>query len=301
MPGVVFHVTARVQAYEPLLEPLRASAIVLLQRYARLAQMQVVAYAIMPNHLHILAKQGSLPLSSMMQPLLTTLAGKVQRYFGRRGHVFDRRYFANPCLDPEYLRNAIAYIHLNPIRAGLCEQSIDYPWSSERQFMGLDTPPVEGDGLYDAEVIRIFASAEGQSIIQLRSEYAAFCRWRLAHDQAATAGDACHVPEPLPPLAGDLFWGRALAAAAGLAAAWTRSSRTLRPDLGDLLSRVAGDVPAELIRAGAVSRKILPVRNRFILLAMQYGTPQVRVAAFLNVSPTTVSRVVRGAARTPPT
>jgi hypothetical protein len=54
-----------------------------------------------------------------------------------KGHVFGQRYWAEPIPTPQYLRRAIVYTHLNPCKATLCEEPVDYEWSSHRRFLAL--------------------------------------------------------------------------------------------------------------------------------------------------------------------
>lgn len=130
LPGVAFHLTARIQGGTALLKGLEKRSASLIKTWAANSDFCLVAYAIMPNHLHIIAVQGQLPLQRFMQPALSGISQSVIRAHSHRGHVFECRYYDKPCLDAEYLRNAIAYVHLNPVRAGLCSRASDYEWSS---------------------------------------------------------------------------------------------------------------------------------------------------------------------------
>lgn len=64
---------------------------------------------------------------------LQRLNGLYGRYFndkhGRFGHVFAGRFSARVIEDESYLYDACAYVVLNPVKAGLCTRSADWPWS----------------------------------------------------------------------------------------------------------------------------------------------------------------------------
>src|SRR5690606_28499612 len=97
---------------------------------------ELFAYVIMPNHLHLVLRQGEEPLWRFMQPYLRRIAIQVQRTHEREGRVFERRYRDRYCADADHLRTAILYTHLNPIRAGLCSDPREYPWSSHLAWVG---------------------------------------------------------------------------------------------------------------------------------------------------------------------
>lgn len=129
-PGVPFHLTARLQGMQPLFTGLEGAVAQLIQQCAERADGELLAYAVMPNHIHIVYVQGTAGLAVYMQPLLTRVAWLMRQRRGVQGHVFERRYRDNACISADHLRNAIAYVHLNPVRAGLCRGVGDYPWTT---------------------------------------------------------------------------------------------------------------------------------------------------------------------------
>lgn len=91
-----------------------------------------IAYCLMGNHFHLAVKVGDVPLSSVMQRALTPYALGFNRRLERTGHLFEARYKANLCVDDSYLYRLIRYIHMNPVRAGLVSDPLQWPWSSSR-------------------------------------------------------------------------------------------------------------------------------------------------------------------------
>jgi putative transposase len=91
----------------------------------------------MPNHFHLLvtpAQEGA--LARMMQ----SIGRRHVRHFNvqaqRSGTLWEGRYRC-AVLQPEaFLLAAMAYLDLNPVRAGLAESAADYPWSSHRHCIG---------------------------------------------------------------------------------------------------------------------------------------------------------------------
>jgi putative transposase len=79
------------------------------------------AWALIPNHVHLLLKTGLTPIATVMRRLLTGYAVCFNRRHRRSGHLFQNRYKSILCQEEPYLRELVRYIHLNPLRAKLVE------------------------------------------------------------------------------------------------------------------------------------------------------------------------------------
>lgn len=77
------------------------------------------AWALIPNHFHLLLRTGSTPISTVMRRLLTGYAIWFNRRHRRRGHLFQNRFKSILCQEDSYFLELVRYIHLNPIRAGM--------------------------------------------------------------------------------------------------------------------------------------------------------------------------------------
>jgi len=75
------------------------------------------AWALMPNHLHLLIRSGRYGLASMMRQLLTGYAVYFNLRHKRIGHLFQNRYKSILCDTDKYLITLVRYIHLNPLKA----------------------------------------------------------------------------------------------------------------------------------------------------------------------------------------
>ncbi len=75
------------------------------------------AWALIPNHAHLLLKTGNTPLSTVMQRILTGHAAYFNRRYRRHGKLFQNRYKSILCQEDAYLLELVRYIHLNPLRA----------------------------------------------------------------------------------------------------------------------------------------------------------------------------------------
>jgi len=77
------------------------------------------AWALIQNHFHLLLRTGDVPISTVMQRLLTGYVVTYNRRHRRFGHLFQNRYKSILCQEDPYLLELVRYIHLNPLRAKL--------------------------------------------------------------------------------------------------------------------------------------------------------------------------------------
>jgi len=82
-------------------------------------QTQCYAWALIPNHFHLLLRTSLTPLSKIMRRLMTGYAITFNKRHKRSGHLFQNRYKSIVCEEDPYLLELIRYIHLNPLRADL--------------------------------------------------------------------------------------------------------------------------------------------------------------------------------------
>ncbi|MBW1867189.1 MAG: transposase, partial [Deltaproteobacteria bacterium] len=97
------------------------------------------AWALLPNHFHLLLRTGSAPISSVMKRLLTGHAVYFNRKHNRVGHLFQNRYKSILCQEDVYMLELVRYIHLNPLRAKIIPdlKFLDkYPYSGHATIMG---------------------------------------------------------------------------------------------------------------------------------------------------------------------
>ena len=97
------------------------------------------AWALIPNHFHILIRTGQETISKIMKRLLTGYAVNYNRRHNRSGHLFQNRYKSILCQEDSYLLELIRYIHLNPLRANLVSEYRDlvyYPYSGHGIILG---------------------------------------------------------------------------------------------------------------------------------------------------------------------
>ncbi len=97
------------------------------------------AWALLPNHFHLLLRTGNVPISHLMKRLLTGYAVNFNRRHSRHGHLFQNRYKSILCQQDAYLLELVRYIHLNPLRAKLVSEYgslAAYPYCGHGTIMG---------------------------------------------------------------------------------------------------------------------------------------------------------------------
>jgi len=101
-------------------------------------QTEWFAWALIPNHAHMLLKTGLVPISHFMSRLLTGYAVWFNKRYQRHGQLFQNRYKSILCQENLYLKELVRYIHLNPLRAKLVEdmKQLDrHPWCGHSVLM----------------------------------------------------------------------------------------------------------------------------------------------------------------------
>jgi putative transposase len=97
-----------------------------------------LAWALIPNHFHLLLRTGAVPVATVMRRLLTGYAVSHNRRHRRSGHLFQNRYKSILCQEDVYLLELVRYIHLNPLRSGIVKdiKALDkYPFSGHSAIM----------------------------------------------------------------------------------------------------------------------------------------------------------------------
>jgi len=125
------------------------------------------AWALIPNHFHLLLRTGDAPISTVMRRLLTGYAVSYNFRHRRHGHLFQNRYKSVLCQEESYLLELVRYIHLNPLRAGIVKDLRGlnwYPYCGHSHILGNRTNTWQ-DKDY---ILRIFHSDKDATILMYR-------------------------------------------------------------------------------------------------------------------------------------
>ena len=156
---------------------------------SRRAGVQVWAYCLMPNHVHLILRPSTEDgLGRALGGAHRRWANHVNARGGWRGHLFDGR-FASVVMDERHLVSAVRYVSLNPVRARFVARAEDWPWSSVRAHL-----KGEDDGLVTVRPVldRVERFAE---LIGSGAEDAAFAPLRAAESTGRPLASADFVAD----------------------------------------------------------------------------------------------------------
>ncbi|RME52979.1 MAG: hypothetical protein D6795_06045 [Deltaproteobacteria bacterium] len=141
MLGVVQHVMARGIEGAAIFrdEKDRETFLAKLAEVVREGEAQLLGWALLSNHFHLVLRPRRAYLKDMMRRLMTGYATWFNRRHGRKGHLFQNRYRSIVVEEEPYLLTLVRYVHLNPLRAGLARdlRELDrYPYSGHSVLMG---------------------------------------------------------------------------------------------------------------------------------------------------------------------
>ena len=132
VPDLPHHVTARGNRREPIFfeDGDQDVYLDLLAEHTRKAAVEIWAYCLMPNHVHLIAcPKTEAGLGQALGAAHRRWANFVNARGRWRGHLFDGR-FASVAMDEDHLLTAVRYVALNPVRARLVSKADQWPWSS---------------------------------------------------------------------------------------------------------------------------------------------------------------------------
>jgi REP-associated tyrosine transposase len=119
----------------------RERFMVLFAKVSRKLGWRCVAYCLMGNHVHLVVHVPPFTVSPGMQLLNGQYAQAFNRRHGYVGHLFEGRFRAARVDGDAYSLQVNRYVVLNPVRAGMVEEAVDWKWSSHRAMLGKVAPP----------------------------------------------------------------------------------------------------------------------------------------------------------------
>jgi putative transposase len=164
------------------------------------AEVRVLAWSVMTNHVHLVAVPGR---EDSLSVLFRRLHGRYAQYYnartGRTGHLWQNRFFG--CvLGASHLWRALVYVERNLVRAGMVERAEEYRWSSAAAHVSGE----DGTGILDMEGWPQQAPADWAAVLSEEDEEATALLRSCTH-------------------AGPAVWGGSVCAGDG---------RTIRPAMG---------------------------------------------------------------------
>lgn len=273
-PGVTYHLISRFVAREFFIasEQERSSYLELLGAALARTTWRCLAFAVMSNHIHLAVVAGTDPLAGWLRLVHSPFAEAGNQVRGRIGAMFVRG--PKTILVPdERVAQVVAYIHNNPVRAGVVDRARDSTWTSHRAYVGLAPVP---PWLAVDETLRRTQLERGDAFDRLVTS-------AVTHPVLGRVQSEQHFEELV-----DAYERsrdaelRAVASRPGVAAS----------QLVDLVSRVL-DMPAWQIRSGRRGPREVSGRRVVIACGVRAGCSTRELAAALRVTPQAISKVLR--------
>ena len=279
IPGGVYHVMLRGNGGQAIFPDASDGArfLALLAEGTSRFGLRCHGYCLMPNHVHLVLQAGAAPLSRAMQNLAFRYTRHINARERRVGHLFQGRYKAILVDADAYLLELVRYVHLNPVRARLCDAPGAWRWSGHRAYLGRAAAP----WLTTEWVLGLLAPEAGDA----RAAYRAFVadgmgEGRRAEFHAGNGGGGRL-------LGGDAFIERALAEAG--------ERPETPPSLDAIVAAAAGEygVAAADLAGPSRARQLSAARGLACLLARDTGAaPLSALATRFGRDATSLSRVL---------
>jgi len=109
-----------------------------IRKYKVQAEMEVYAWCLMNNHVHLLLKEGNEVISATMKRVGVSYASYYHQKYNTSGHLFQDRFKSENVDCNRYLLTVIRYIHQNPVKAGMVYHADEWRWSSCLGYYGKD-------------------------------------------------------------------------------------------------------------------------------------------------------------------
>jgi len=152
VPGFPHHITQRGNNRQAVFftDEHRILYLELLKKHSEQYGLQIWAYCLMNNHIHLIATpHGDEALANAVGRTDFRYAQQLNRSMRRSGHLWQNRFFSC-ALEEVHLWRAMRYVERNPVRAGLVRVPWRYPWSSAAAHVNGEDPT----GLLDMQAWR---------------------------------------------------------------------------------------------------------------------------------------------------
>ncbi|MCR5747750.1 MAG: transposase [Lachnospiraceae bacterium] len=131
-PGATYHVMSRGNRRNAIFK--NSSDYLEFLEYLKLVKdlypFEVHSLCLMTNHFHMAIETADIPISKIMHRLLLSYSANYNRKYLLTGHLFENRYTAKLIEDERYLLEVSRYIHLNPVKARMVKEPLEYEYSS---------------------------------------------------------------------------------------------------------------------------------------------------------------------------
>lgn len=111
-----------------------------LKKYKKRFKVSLYAYCLMSNHIHLVVETNPpRTLAKLMQSINQSYTRYFNHHYHKSGHLWQGRFKSMIISKDKYLFDCINYIELNPVRAKIVNNPLDYRWSSYKsRTMGIN-------------------------------------------------------------------------------------------------------------------------------------------------------------------
>ena len=181
-PGAVYHVMSRGNRRGALFkdEDDYITFLMHVDRVRATHPFKVHACCLMTNHFHMLIETMEKELSKIMQKILHSYSMDFNYRHKYSGHVFESRYIDCIIKDERYFLEVSRYIHLNPVKALMVHNPLDYQYGSYGQYVAPDqvinkrVTPLLNEIVETSRVLGVFAHNS-------REQYRMFVEGKISH------------------------------------------------------------------------------------------------------------------------
>ena len=293
-PGTACHIVGVTQGKQRwFTNEMRSTIGTDIDRAAIAGGHRVLARVVMPNHFHIIIKHGSLPLAWMMQRVMQRASFLVRKAHDVEGHVFARRYWAQPITTSKYLRRAIVYTHLNPCKASLAPEPDVYAWSSHNAYVSLRDEGF-GESTGNVEGLMMFAD-ESVARADVVANYLRFIRFCQDRRRAGVVGDwllpgSCWFDDAPTAHHGDEHWLRTYTQWEGDGDR-PRRVHDVRTLALLILKKIEPGLELDTLRYGRRLKALVEIRRQLACALLSADCRPSAIARCLLMSPSAVSRL----------
>lgn len=277
--GALYHVTQRGNNHEAIFTTNadKKTYLRLLKTYNGKFDFQLLGYALMDNHYHLLVQAKADPLSKVMHSINTTYSRYYNKEYDRSGHVFSSRYAAALVLDEKYLFAVLRYLHWNPVRAGISHSAADYKWSSDYAYRHNDNSFVNIDF-----ILKTFNADRDDAILAYKRLM--MIPGEEGYENSPLIGSQPSTEEVKLKLKTD----KKLDVKENIEAGSSRKP------LSEILSETgADDNQRTLIKSGSRIRLLKPLKAAFIQSAVKEGYTYREISRYISISVAAVSKLVQ--------
>jgi REP element-mobilizing transposase RayT len=285
--GATYHVYCRVARGEPVFrDQLEAGALVeTLATVKRRDELTVFAWCVMSNHYHVVVRTARVPLWRSMRLVQGRFAKGYNRRHEIAGPLWQGRYKAKLVHDGDHLRQVVAYVHLNPVMAGVVNDPAQHRLSGHLEVL---KSAAQGQGLVDVdETLVLFGERREAALRGYLSALQMVSRARWARED----------PEHLPWWTGgspdQILRLRAVPRLDALGASSEPEPAVLSPEEFVLIAAGALSVDLVELIGPRAHRSLTRVREMLALLGVERYRLRVKdLAQRLARDPSVVSRWV---------